>query len=89
MLLCFPALQAHELLRGALAAQQASAGPEGRPPPTVLLVHGILGNRRNMQGFARRLLAVSMATSRRNLHSLTCPFDFNAGTRSPLHCHTR
>lgn len=46
---------AYEIIQGALVRGCIldSCNP---PPPTVVLVHGILGSRRNLQGFARRLL---------------------------------
>lgn len=44
---------AYELLQGALVRYSAS---NGRHPPTAVLVHGILGSRRNMQSFARKIL---------------------------------
>ncbi|PSC74655.1 abhydrolase domain-containing [Micractinium conductrix] len=43
----------YEIVRGALV-RYSSAG--GRPPPTAVLVHGILGKRQNMLSFARRLV---------------------------------
>lgn len=49
-------LQAHEIIQGALV--RYSEVDNGKQPPTAVLVHGILGNRRNMQGFARRLVQV-------------------------------
>ncbi|GMH36557.1 hypothetical protein BSKO_04425 [Bryopsis sp. KO-2023] len=46
---------AYEIIQGALVRGCVldSCSP---PPPTVVLVHGILGSRRNLQGFARRLM---------------------------------
>jgi len=34
-----------------------------RPPPTAVLVHGILGSRKNMYSIARRLVQVLRSTS--------------------------
>ena len=34
-------------------------GGNGKSPPTAVMVHGILGNRRNMHAFAKRLSEVS------------------------------
>eukprot|EP00197_Chlamydomonas_leiostraca_P007015 CAMPEP_0202858464 /NCGR_PEP_ID=MMETSP1391-20130828/988_1 /ASSEMBLY_ACC=CAM_ASM_000867 /TAXON_ID=1034604 /ORGANISM="Chlamydomonas leiostraca, Strain SAG 11-49" /LENGTH=353 /DNA_ID=CAMNT_0049537387 /DNA_START=225 /DNA_END=1286 /DNA_ORIENTATION=+ len=45
----------YELVQGALARWTTRA-PGGPTPPTCVLVHGILGNRRNMQSFARMLV---------------------------------
>ncbi|GAB4813895.1 hypothetical protein N2152v2_000941 [Parachlorella kessleri] len=45
---------AYEIVKGALV--RYSDISEGKQPPTAVLVHGILGNRRNMQSFARRLV---------------------------------
>lgn len=50
---CHKLLQTYEIVRGALV-RYSSAG--GRPPPTAVLVHGILGKRQNMLSFARRLV---------------------------------
>lgn len=45
----------YELVQGALV-RWTDASPDSRPPPTAVLVHGILGSRRNMQSFAHRLV---------------------------------
>lgn len=45
---------AHEIISGPLVRYSANAS--GKQPPTALLVHGIMGNRRNMHSFARRLV---------------------------------
>ncbi len=37
-----------------------SDASSGKRPPTAVMVHGILGNRRNMQAFAKRLSEVSL-----------------------------
>jgi len=50
-----PPLIAHELIQGNLV-RFSNIAPSGRHPPTIVLVHGILGSRRNMQSFARRLV---------------------------------
>ncbi len=49
---------AYEFVRGALARSVASVSDagRGRAPPTAVLVHGILGSRRNLAGFAERLV---------------------------------
>lgn len=47
---------AYELIKGALVRYSDRASLGARPPPTAVLVHGILGCRRNMQSFARRLV---------------------------------
>ena len=49
-------LQAYELLQGPLV--RWSKPGVGVTPPTAVLVHGILGSRRNMQSFARMILEV-------------------------------
>ena len=51
-------LQAYEVVQGALvrwSEQQTGT----RPPPTAVMVHGILGSRKNMQAYARRLVEVA------------------------------
>lgn len=49
--------QAYELVQGALVRwSEQQAGQ--RPPPTAVMVHGILGSRKNMQAYARRLVEV-------------------------------
>jgi pimeloyl-ACP methyl ester carboxylesterase len=50
-----PALQAYELVKGNLVRFTDTASAS-RQPPTAVLIHGILGSRRNMQAFARRLV---------------------------------
>ncbi|KAK2077984.1 hypothetical protein QBZ16_003852 [Prototheca wickerhamii] len=47
---------AHELLHGAAARFASAHGARARPPTAVLL-HGILGSRRNLRPLAERLLA--------------------------------
>lgn len=49
---------AYEFVRGALARSVAAVAESGRgrAPPTAVLVHGILGSRRNLAGFAARLV---------------------------------
>jgi pimeloyl-ACP methyl ester carboxylesterase len=47
---------AYEIIKGALVRYSSASSVEQRPPPTAVLVHGILGSRRNMQSFARRLV---------------------------------
>ena len=56
-----PTVQAtisYEMVKGNLVrfSSTGSNGSSSRQPPTVVLVHGILGSRRNMQSFARRLV---------------------------------
>ena len=46
----------YELLRGNLV--RFSSDAHAKPVPTAVLVHGILGSRRNLQGFARMLVEV-------------------------------
>lgn len=48
-------LQAHEMVQGALV-RYCTSSSAGQAPPTAVLVHGILGSRRNMQSYARRLV---------------------------------
>lgn len=46
---------AYELVQGALVRwSEQQAGQ--RPPPTAVMVHGILGSRKNMQAYAHRLV---------------------------------
>lgn len=47
---------AYEIIKGALVRYSSTSSVERRAPPTAVLVHGILGSRRNMQSFARRLV---------------------------------
>ena len=52
-----PCLQAYELVQGPLVRwSEQQAGQ--RPPPTAVMVHGILGSRKNMQAYAHRLVEV-------------------------------
>ena len=43
-----------------------------RPPPTAVLIHGILGSRKNMQSFARRITQVCVVSSQVWLLSQVC-----------------
>lgn len=61
-------LQAHEIISGPLVRYSANAS--GKQPPTALLVHGIMGNRRNMHSFARRLVQVRFIV--RNVNRNNC-----------------
>ena len=45
---------AHEMVQGALVRWSVEK-PDGPHPPTCVLVHGILGSRRNLQSLAKRL----------------------------------
>lgn len=47
--------QAYELVCGPLV-RYCEPPADGRQPPTAVLVHGILGQRRNMLSFAKRLV---------------------------------
>lgn len=47
-------LQAYQLEQGTLAKWCTQDGAWS--PPTAVLVHGILGSKRNLQSFTRRLL---------------------------------
>ncbi len=55
---CTAALQGYELVQGALA-RWSEVQKGQRAPPTVVMIHGILGSRKNMQAFAHRLVEVS------------------------------
>ncbi|KAK9812876.1 hypothetical protein WJX72_005084 [[Myrmecia] bisecta] len=46
---------AYEVIQGALVRWSAR-GRSSRPPPTAIMVHGILGSRKNMLQFAQRLV---------------------------------
>ena len=59
-------MQAYELVQGPLA-RWSEHQPGTRPPPTVVMVHGILGSRKNMHAFAHRLVEVDMC------HACLCP----------------
>ena len=50
-------MQGYELVQGALV-RWTEHRAASRPPPTAVLVHGILGSRRNMVSFANRLVEV-------------------------------
>ena len=52
---------AYELVQGALVRW---SHPTQKSPPTAVLVHGILGSRRNMASFAKMLVEVSAWGSR-------------------------
>ena len=52
-----------------------SNGTGGKRPPTAVMVHGILGNRRNMHAFAKRLSEVS-----------PCPQVQPVAVSTSLHC---
>mmetsp|Transcript_6801 Transcript_6801/g.19638 ORF Transcript_6801/g.19638 Transcript_6801/m.19638 type:complete len:391 (+) Transcript_6801:344-1516(+) len=47
----------YEIIQGALV-KFSDSGPRGKKPPTAVLLHGILGSRRNMVSFAQRLVQV-------------------------------
>lgn len=49
-------LLAHEIVRGALVRFSSPESRDARPPPTAVLVHGIMGSKRNMVSFAKRLV---------------------------------
>ena len=49
-------LPAYEIIKGAIVRYSSDASVQRRPPPTAVLIHGILGSRRNMQSFAKRLV---------------------------------
>ena len=55
---CTAALQGYELVQGTLA-RWSEVQKGQRAPPTVVMLHGILGSRKNMQAFAHRLVEVS------------------------------
>ena len=55
-------MQAYELLQGPLVRWSKPGADVS--PPTAVLVHGILGSRRNMQSFARMLLEVRVSNAR-------------------------
>ena len=44
----------YEIVQGALVRWSAES-PSGPHPPTAVLIHGILGSRRNLLSFANRL----------------------------------
>lgn len=50
-------LQAYELVQGPLVRWSEQQMGQ-RPPPTAVMVHGILGSRKNMHAYARRLVEV-------------------------------
>lgn len=49
-------LLAYELVQGNLVRFSSPESTASRPPPTIVLVHGIMGSRRNMQSFAKTLV---------------------------------
>jgi len=56
-----PGPQAYELIQGALV-RWTELATSTRPPPTAVLIHGILGSRKNMQSFARRITQVCLVS---------------------------
>ena len=50
-------LQAYELVQGPLVRWSEQQMGQ-RPPPTAVMVHGILGSRKNMHAYAHRLVEV-------------------------------
>jgi pimeloyl-ACP methyl ester carboxylesterase len=46
----------YEIIRGALVRYSSPESRDSRPPPTAVLVHGIMGSKRNMASFAKRLV---------------------------------
>ncbi|CAG9462176.1 unnamed protein product [Pedinophyceae sp. YPF-701] len=46
----------HELLRGSLVEFSTAESLARRPPPTAVLLHGILGSRKNLTAFAKRIV---------------------------------
>ena len=50
-------VQAYELVQGPLVRWSEQQSGQ-RPPPTAVMVHGILGSRKNMQAYAHRLVEV-------------------------------
>ena len=52
-------LQAYEMIKGNLV--RFSGDADSKNVPTAVLVHGILGSRRNLQSFAEMIVAVSLA----------------------------
>jgi hypothetical protein len=57
-----PPAQAYELLQGNLV--RFSGDATSKDVPTAVLVHGILGSKRNLNSFARMLVEVSSSSSR-------------------------
>lgn len=55
-------LQGYEMVQGALV-RWSEVASSSRPPPTAVLVHGILGSRKNMHSIARRLVQVLHSSS--------------------------
>jgi dienelactone hydrolase len=55
-------MQAYQLEQGVLA-KWCTQGTD-RPPPTAVLVHGILGSKRNLKTFTRMLLQVGTLVTR-------------------------
>lgn len=49
-------LLAYELVQGNLVRFSSPESTASRPPPTIVLLHGIMGSRRNMQSFAKTLV---------------------------------
>uniref|UniRef100_A0A061SE42 AB hydrolase-1 domain-containing protein n=1 Tax=Tetraselmis sp. GSL018 TaxID=582737 RepID=A0A061SE42_9CHLO len=49
---------AHEIVAGSQVTWAPSSSRAEQPPPTAVLVHGIMGSKRNLQSLARRLVEV-------------------------------
>ena len=56
-------MQAYELVQGPLVRWSEQQSGQ-RPPPTAVMVHGILGSRKNMHAYARRLVEVCLSLSK-------------------------
>lgn len=66
--LLLPAPQAYELIQGQLVKGSTEQSKSLRPPSTAVLVHGILGNKRNLLSFANRLVQAYPAYQVRSNH---------------------
>ncbi|KAI8107501.1 hypothetical protein M9435_002529 [Picochlorum sp. BPE23] len=49
-------LLAYEMIKGNLVRFSSPESTASRPPPTAVLVHGVLGSKRNMHSFANKLV---------------------------------
>ena len=64
-------LQAYELVQGPLVRWSEQQMGQ-RPPPTAVMVHGILGSRKNMQAYAHRLVEVGSYLEQNGRNASSC-----------------
>jgi len=80
-------LQAFELLQGNLV--RFSSDAKSKNVPTAVLVHGILGSRRNLQSFARMIVEVGVRGTLQWVVVLGMKISSSTGRGCLLHCTSR